>query len=83
MRESREALGAYINADPSDVVYITNATVGVNLVARSMRFGAGDEIFTTDHEYGACDRVWRFLCGKSGARYRSVEIPVPVTTQRG
>jgi isopenicillin-N epimerase len=80
MRESREALGAYINADPVDLVHVTNATIGVNIVARSMGFGAGDEILTTDHEYGACDRTWRFLCGKSGARYRHVEIPVPVTT---
>src|SRR5438552_15568521 len=67
LREARETLAAYINAGANDVVFITNATVGTNIVARSLRLGNGDEVLTTDHEYGACDRVWRYLCAKSGA----------------
>lgn len=80
LRESRAALGQMLNADPDDLVYITNATTGVNIVARSLQLGPGDEVLTTNHEYGACDNIWRFLSGKQGFRYRAVEIPVPVTT---
>ena len=37
LRESRAALGQMLNADPDDLVYITNATTGVNIVARSLQ----------------------------------------------
>ncbi|MDB5033622.1 MAG: putative aminotransferase [Chlorobi bacterium] len=80
LRDARAPLAEYLNADADDLVYITNATVGVNIVARSLKLGPGDEVLATNHEYGACDRAWRFLCGLSGAAYRHAEIPVPVTT---
>src|ERR1044071_3999823 len=54
LRESREALGRFLDADPDDLVYVTNATIGVNIVARSLKLEPGDEVLATDHEYGAC-----------------------------
>jgi isopenicillin-N epimerase len=38
----------------------------------------GDEVLATDHEYGAADRTWRFLCGQRGITYRNQTIPVPI-----
>ena len=67
MRAARSALGGYLGADADDLVYVTNATVGLNIVARSLELRPGDEVLTTDHEYGALDRTWRFLCAKHGA----------------
>jgi isopenicillin-N epimerase len=49
-------------------------------VARSLNLGPGDEILSTDHEYGAMDRTWRFICDKTGARYVHHPIPLPVET---
>ena len=80
LRTSREALGELVGADPGDLVYVSNATVAVNIVARSLRLGPDDEVLGNDHEYGACDRIWRFLAQRGGARYRQAHIPVPVTT---
>ena len=80
MREARAALGAYIHADANDVVYVPNATTGLNIVARSLHLNPGDEILTTDHEYGALDRTWRLVCRKTGAIYKQQSIPLPVTT---
>lgn len=80
MRAAREPLAAYVNCDADDLVYVPNATTGLNIVARSLQLNAGDEIVTTDHEYGALDRTWEFLCEQSGARYKRVPIPIPVTT---
>ena len=81
MRESRAALGEYLNADPDDLVYIPNATHGINIIARSLDLKHGDEILTSDHEYGACDYTWEFNCEKNGARYIHQPIPLPVHTE--
>ncbi len=80
LAEARSALGGLLGVAADDLVYVTNATVGVNIVARSLDLGPGDEVLASDHEYGACDRAWRFLCGKSGATYRRVRIPAPVSS---
>jgi isopenicillin-N epimerase len=75
---ARQALGEYLNAPAEDLVFIPNATHGVNIVARSIKLEAGNQILTTDHEYGACDYTWEFLCSKSGINYVHQPIPLPV-----
>ncbi len=82
MREARSALGEFVGADADDLVYVTNATAGLNVVARSLALRPGDEVLTTDHEYGALDRTWRFLCHKQGAKYIRQPVPVPITSPR-
>jgi isopenicillin-N epimerase len=79
MREAREALGDFVGADADDLVYVPNATTGLNLVARSLPLEPGDEVLATDHEYGALDRTWRFVCARRGARYIRQCVPLPVT----
>lgn len=79
--QSRIALGNYLNADADDLVYIPNATHGVNIIARGLDLSDGDEIITTNHEYGACDYTWDFLCGKAGAKYIHRSIAVPVCSE--
>jgi isopenicillin-N epimerase len=78
MREARMALAAFLGVDADDVVYVTNATTGLNIVARSLALGPGDEVLTTDHEYGALDRTWRFVCERQGARYVQARLPLPL-----
>jgi isopenicillin-N epimerase len=81
LRESRTVLGKYVNASADDLVYIPNATYGVNIIARSLNLKPGDEILTSDHEYGACDYTWDFLCSKSGAMYIHQKITLPVNSE--
>lgn len=76
--DSRMVLGKYLNADPEDLTYIPNATHGVNIIARSLKLAPGDEILTTDHEYGACDYTWDFICSKVSAKYIHQRISLPV-----
>ena len=80
LRDARVAIAEYIHTDADNVVYVPNATTGLNIVARSLRLNPGDEILATDHEYGALDRTWRFLARKSSAVYKQQPIPLPVTT---
>ncbi len=77
LRTVRERLGTAFNADPDDLLLVPNATFAVNLVARSILLRPGDEVLASNHEYGACDHVWEFVCGKSGAHYRRQAIPLP------
>jgi len=80
--ESRAALGAALGASGEHLVYVPNATTGVNVVARSFPLNAGDEVLTTDLEYGACDAAWQHECARSGAHYRRVVIPLPYERER-
>jgi len=80
LRVARESLGAFINADADDLVLITNATVGVNIIARALPLAVGDEVLTTDHEYGACDNAWEMLSDKHDFSYIKQHIPLPLTT---
>lgn len=80
LRDAREALGAYVHTNADNLVFVPNATTGLNIVARSLRLNPGDEILATDHEYGALDRTWRFIGRKTGAVYKQQPIPVPMTT---
>jgi isopenicillin-N epimerase len=77
LAEAREHLATHLGADTADLVFVANATTGVNIVARSLDLGPGDEVLATDHEYGACDAAWRFVCERAGAHYRRVVLPLP------
>jgi isopenicillin-N epimerase len=76
--EARRVLSAYLNAAADDLVFIPNATHGANIIARSFHLAPGDEVLSTNHEYGACDYAWEFACQKTGSRYIRRPIPLPV-----
>jgi isopenicillin-N epimerase len=78
LAESREKLGAYLHVSADDLAYIPNTTSGINIIARSLDLQAGDEILTTDHEYGACDNTWEWVCQRHGARYVHRQFPLPM-----
>ena len=78
LADARQALGRYLNAPADSLVYIPNATFGLNIVARSLKLAAGDEVLTTNHEYGACNNVWQFVSEKSGLVYKQQPIPLPL-----
>ncbi len=80
LAEARVPLAAYLGAQAADLLFVPNATHGVNLVARSLPLRPGDEVLTTDHEYGACDRIWRFVCARHGARYIRQPVALPVAS---
>ena len=80
LEDARIILADYLHCQADEVVYATNPTTAINLIVRSLPLQPGDEILTTDHEYGAMDRTWRFVCKSTGAVYRQQPIPLPVTT---
>lgn len=81
LAESKQALAEYINCDKEDLIYTTNPSTAMNTVIKSLDLKAGDEILTTDQEYGAMDRTWNYYCRKVGAKYIHQKITLPLRTK--
>ena len=75
---ARTTLAALVGAEPADLVFVTNATMGVNTVVRSIDFRPGDELLTTDHIYNACRNVLEYVAGRTGARVIAAPVPFPL-----
>ena len=78
LESARAALAEYVGCSSDDLVFVQNATTGVNLAARSLDLRPGDEVLATDLEYGACDLAWEWVCGRAGARYVRASLPLPL-----
>ena len=81
LEKSREALSSYVKCNKDDVVFFPNPSTALNTVLRSLDLKNGDEILTTNHEYGAMDRAWRFLCKKTGSVYINQNISLPLESK--
>lgn len=79
MQSARETLANYLGTRADNIVYTQNVTIALNIVAHSLNLGTDDEVLSTNHEYGAMDRTWRFLSKERGFRY--VNQPVDLTSQ--
>ena len=75
---ARAAVGAFVGADPDDLVFVPNATAGIATVLGSLRIGPGDELLATDHEYNAALNALRAAAADGGARVVLARIPLPV-----
>jgi isopenicillin-N epimerase len=78
LAEARAALGAYVNADPDDLVFVQNATAGVNLAAWALDLQPGDEVLSTSLEYGALDLAWQHVAAHGPATYVRMPVTVPL-----
>jgi isopenicillin-N epimerase len=62
LEEARAQLGAFVGAGADDLTFVPNATTGVNMAARALDLQPGDEVLSTNLEYGACILTWQRLC---------------------
>lgn len=82
LKNSRNALANYVNCNSDDIVYVTNPSYAVNIIAKSLHLNTGDEILTTNLEYGACDKTWNYYCNKYGLKYIRQNIQLPLSTKQ-
>ena len=80
LREARAELALFVGCDRDDVVFVTNATVGLNTIARSLGLGPGDVVLATEHEHGGAERMWRHWAARAGFRYQVRPTAAPLTT---
>lgn len=81
IHESRVKLAGLVNADPGGIVFVPNATTGVNTVLRSLDLSPGDEILVTDHIYNACRNAVELVARKAGAKVVTTHVPFPVSSK--
>ena len=80
--KSREALSGFVNCSMDDIVFKPNPSTALNTVIKSLKLSPGDEILSTNHEYGALDRTWHFICKKTGAKYIKQPISLPLQSKQ-
>jgi selenocysteine lyase/cysteine desulfurase len=87
----RAALAALIGARPEDVILGNSASYGLDLLARGLRWRAGDEILFVDGEFPATVLPWRvlerhgvvirFLSARAGAAPEPDELATALTVR--
>jgi isopenicillin-N epimerase len=80
LAEARSVLADFLNTQQNNLVFIPNATTGINIVARSLNLNNKARVISTDHEYGAIDRTWKFLSQKYGFKFISFPVNTPITS---
>tara|TARA_B110000014_G_scaffold216456_1_gene170573 strand:+ start:1847 stop:3025 length:1179 start_codon:yes stop_codon:yes gene_type:complete len=74
---SRKILGSYLNCDHDDVVYFPNPSTALNAVIKSLKLKNGDEVLTSNHEYGSLDRTWKYYSQYKNYNYKQINIDIP------
>jgi isopenicillin-N epimerase len=78
LEPARRQVARFVGARPQDLVFVTNATSGVNAVARSLKLMPGDEVLTTSHDYNACRTVLVEVARRAGAKLVAAQVPFPL-----
>jgi len=81
LKISKQALANFIGCEWDDLIYVMNPTTAMNTIIKGLELNEGDEVLTTNHEYGAIDRTWKYYCAKSGAKYVQQNITLPLQSK--
>jgi len=79
--EAREALAQFIGAHSDNLVFVPNATAGVNTVLRSLDFERGEQVLVTDQEYNACRNALDVMAERRGVEVVTIRIPFPLANE--
>lgn len=77
---AKEKIAPRFGMGAADFGLVTNATEGVNAVLRSLSLQPDDELLTTTHVYNAVRQAMQYVCSRTGASYREVDVPLPAAS---
>jgi len=78
LEDARKNLADFVGAEAEGLIFTPNVTIALNAIAHSIELAAGDEVLTTDHEYGTIIATWQKKCDRTGASLELVPITLPV-----
>ncbi len=76
--QARDRLGQFLGAAAQDLVFVPNATTGVNTVLKSLPIQADWDLLTTNQTYNACRNALDAIAQTTGARVVVANLPWPV-----
>ncbi|PVI08716.1 PLP-dependent transferase [Periconia macrospinosa] len=76
--ESREAIAKILNAPTPEIVFVPNATTGVNTILRSLVYEEGDYILYFAPIYGSCEKTVAYLTETTPVKAVKIEYVHPV-----
>ncbi len=77
--EARERTAAFLGTVPQRLVFTTNVSAAINLVASGLKLNAPGEILMSDHEYGAMIWCWERAAQRQGLTIRTFPLPTMTT----
>ena len=73
MDKLRGEIAKLINAEPSEIGFVQNTTIGLNMIANSIQWGENSNIVTVDMEFPANRYIWQVVSRKYGVELRVIE----------
>jgi isopenicillin-N epimerase len=78
LRDATAVVAPAVGAAPEDLVFVENATSGLNAVLRGIELEAGDEILMTSLAYPAIRKAALYAASRVGARLVEAEVKLPL-----
>ena len=78
LRQTADVVAEFVGARGEDLVFVDNASTGINAVLRSLVLKPGDEIVVLDQAYGAVALAAGFVARAAGAKVVVAATPFPV-----
>lgn len=78
---SREAVASFLKISSEEVVFTPNASTGINVVLRSLRYTKGDVIVYFSTIYGACEKTVEYLCESTSVEGEKIVLEYPMTNE--
>ncbi len=79
---AKAALADFVGSDAANLVFVDNATYGMNVVADNFPLQPGDEVLLNNHEYGAVHRIWDRKCEHCDATKVTVTLPAEIESEQ-
>jgi isopenicillin-N epimerase len=77
--DARERTAAFLGTVPQRLVFTSNVSAAINLIASGLRIAAPGEVLMTDHEYGAMIWCWERAAQRQGLTIRTFKLPTMTT----
>ncbi|KAF2265924.1 PLP-dependent transferase [Lojkania enalia] len=76
--ESRLAISKVLNAPLETIVFVSNATIGINTVLRNLVFEKSDHILYFNTIYGACENTVTYITETTPASAAKIDYKLPI-----
>jgi isopenicillin-N epimerase len=78
LKDARARVAGFVGAQPEEVAFTQNATMGMNFLAGGLDWQAGDEVVTTDQEHGGAVSIFRLLAKRRGIVVKELPLATAV-----